>query len=467
MNRIYPFRGKNNDGDFNWLENIQVSYSSKLENRVKSPDSTLFSQNTLKNMQNGFSHSIPISLSNIKLLKFINITPGVSYSGVMYTKYIQKSTWADTSIYRNTFKIDTIQKLTYAHSFGASIGISASPKIYGMFVSTRPNSFIAAVRHVITPSASFSYSPNMAGVVPNYYRKVATPGSATRQVQNSEYSVYEGQIYGTPSASGQSGSLSLGLTNNLEAKLRTKSDTTGEGKKVVILDFLNLNTRYNPFAPTFQWSTVNMSGATTIFNKKMNLQFGSTFDLYALDSAGNTRINKFLINETGKLLRATSMYFSIGYSIQSAAGNKKKGSSDMANKESNLDTENPTLDMLGESSGTIANDYVDFDIPWTININYYWSYSKPGSTASYNHTFRFTGNISITPKWKIGGNTGYDFIAREFTTTNLSIYRDLHCWEMRFGIVPFGNYKSYSFTISAKSTLLHDLKWDKRKSLAG
>jgi hypothetical protein len=464
INRIYPFRGNNIKSKYNWFENIQISYNSKLENKISSPDSTLFTQKTLNNMKNGFSHSIPISLTNIKLLKYINISPGISYNGVLYTRYILKKALPDTSIYSDGFVIDTIQKITYAHALSASLSISASPKLYGMFVSSRANSYIASVRHVMTPSASYSFSPDMSGLMPNYYRTIAYPRSVTQQVKYSTYSVYEGQLYGTPTVNGRSSSVSLGLNNNLEMKVRSKRDTTGEGRKVSILDNLNFSTGYSPFAKSFQWNLVNMTGSTKLFNKKLDLQFRSTFDPYALDSTGKQRINKFLINETGKLFRMTMASVTIGFSLQSAAGSKKAGSAGRSGAENVGDESNPTLDMLNESSGSYSNDYVDFDIPWRINVDYSWSFSKPTNVTIYNHNIMINGDISITPKWKIGMNTGYDFIANEFSTTNISIHRNLHCWEMQFGVVPFGTHKSYSFTINASSSLLRDLKYDKRKS---
>jgi hypothetical protein len=465
MNRIYPFRGKNEDGKYNWLENIQVSYSSRLENRINTPDSLLFTKNTLKNMRNGFSHSIPISLAGVKLLKIINITPGITYNGVLFPSFIRKTAYADTSLYRtNEFKIDTIHKLTYAHAFSTSLGISASPKIYGMFVSTSPNSYIAAVRHVITPTASVSFAPDMSNVVPDYYREVAYPASVTQPVNYNEYSVYEGQIYGTPSVNGRSGGVSLGLNNNLEMKVRSKSDTTGEGKKIVILDNLNLSARYNPFAEKFKWSMLNLTGSTSLFKNKLNLQFNSTFDPYALDTS-NKRVDKFQFNETGKFFRTTNASIGIGFRLQSATKGKSKGtSSEVTEEETVVEEPYPGDGTFNEASGAFTSEYVDFEIPWSVSIDYSWSYSKPLKETYFTHTIRLNGDISITPKWKIGGNTGYDFVANDFSITNISIHRDLHCWEMSIGVVPFGNYRSYSLTISAKSSILRDLKYDKRKS---
>jgi hypothetical protein len=464
MNRIYPFRRKKSTGKYNWFENIQVSYASKLENRISAPDSTFFTQRTLDNMKNGFYHSIPISLTNIKLFKYINITPGISYNGIMYTSYIRKTPPADTAMYlSNALVTDTVHKITYAHSMTASLGISASPKIYGMFQSTNPNSYIEAIRHVMTPSVSFSFSPDMSQIMPNYYRTVATPRTITRDVKYQKYSIYENYIYGTPSVSGRSGSLSLSLNNNLEMKVRSKKDTTEGSKKVSILDNLNFSASYNPFASSYKWSTLNMTGSTRLFSQKLNVRFGATFNPYALDSAGR-RIDRYLIREKGRLFRTTRGYLDIGFRLQSAAGDKKQRTAGSVPPEVPEEETNPTLAMLDESTGYYAGEYVDYSIPWSINMDYSWSFSKESLKASYTHTVRISGDISLTTKWKIGLNSGYDFISKRFTTTNISINRDLHCWEMRFSVVPFGDRRSYSFTINAKSSILRDVKYNKSRS---
>jgi hypothetical protein len=461
MNRVYPFRGKKSDGNYNWLENIQISYNSKLENRISAPDSLFFTQQTLNTMKNGFSHSIPISLSNIKLLKFINITPGISYNGVLYTSYLNKKSAYDTSIFLNQVVTDTIRKVTYAHSVSASLGISAIPKLYGMFLSTNPDSRVVAVRHVLTPSLAFNFSPDLSGIMPDYYRDVASPNSITLPSQHKEYSIYEGYIYGTPTVNGRSGSVSMSLNNNLEMKVRAKTDSTVEEKKVSILDNFNFNTSYNPFVQEFRWSPINMTGSTRLFNKQVDVRFGATFNPYALDSAGR-KVDKFLIHEEGKLFRTTRGYIDIGFNLQSAAGDKSKSTPGAT--EDFTDETNPTLDMLDESAGYNADDYVDFSIPWSFNMDYSWSFSKESLKATYTHTIRINGDISITPKWKIGLNSGYDMVSKKVTTTNISVHRDLHCWEMRFNVVPFGERRSYSFTINAKSSILRDVKYNKAKS---
>ncbi len=465
MNRVYPFRGKNSDGKYNWLEKIQVSYSSQMQNKINTTDSMLFTNDTWKKMQNGFSHSIPISLAGIKLFKLINVTPSVSYNGVLFPYYIRKTPGADTSLFQtNKVHIDTIRKITYAHAVSTSLGISASPKIYGMFISKRSDSYIEAVRHVITPSISASYTPDMSSLMPNYYRKVADPATITRPSSYSEYSIYDGQLYSPPSLNKQSASVRFGLNNNLEMKVRSKNDTTGQGKKIVLLDNLNFSSSYNPLAKTFKWSQVNMTGSTSLFKNKLNLQFNSSFDPYALDSL-NKRVNKFQINEKGRLFRTTSASVSAGFRLQSGAADKKKTSGVAKPEEALPEGIVPGYDeTFDDATGSLRSEYVDFDIPWSLNVDYSWSYSKPLNKASYTHTVRLSGDINITPKWKIGANTGYDLVAKEFSLTNISIHRELHCWEMNISVVPFGDYRSYSFTINAKSSILRDLKYDKKES---
>jgi hypothetical protein len=465
MNRIYPFRGKNDDGKYNWFEKIYVSYNSKLENRISAPDSTFFSQRTLNTMNNGFSHSIPISLASVKVFKYINISPTVSYNGVMYTSYIHKHSSPDTAIFlsgSNYIVNDTIRKLTYAHALSAALSISAAPKIYGTYTWKNPNAHIIAIRHVMTPSVGFSFLPDMSGIMPNYYHTVASSHSITRPVSYQTYSQYQGYLYGTPTINGRSGSVSLSLNNTVEMKVREKTDSAVVEKKVSILDNLNFTSGYNPFAKDFRWSPVNMSGATKLFNKKLDLRFGASFDPYDLDTAGK-KIDRFLINEKGRVFRTTRAFIDLGFTLKSGAADAKDPEGDTPETEGDEIT-NATLDMIDESTGYYRGDYVNFDIPWSLGIDYTWSYSKPLDKATFTHTIRLNGDLSLTPKWKIGMNTGYDFIAHEVTTTNFSINRDLHCWKMSFTMVPFGDRRSFSFTINANSSILRDVKYNKSKS---
>ena len=276
------------------------------------------------------------------------------------------------------------------------------------------------------------------------------------RVSEKTYSMFEGYLYGTPVARGSVGAISLGLNNNLEMKVMSKNDTTGEPKKVSILDNLNFSSSYNPFIDTLRWNDISMNGSTRLINNKISLTFGGSFSPYAIDDAGN-KYNRSYFKEAHKLVRLTRFNINIGTSFQSNAG--KKSETRAASTEEGQ-TGQTDYDDESEAFG----DYVDFDIPWSVRINYSWSYNKPANKKSISHTIDLSGDLSLTKKWKIGGRTGYDFVNKEVTLTNLSISRDLHCWTMQISAVPFGPRKSYVFTINAKSALLRDLKWDKRKS---
>jgi lipopolysaccharide assembly outer membrane protein LptD (OstA) len=465
MSRIYPLRFGKSSGKFKWFENIQISYSANFENRISATDSTLFTESTLRGMKNGFTHSIPVTMANLKLFNLININPSLNYKGVMYGSHIEKSV-PDTAFFYSGGKsglvVDTVRGLCYAHAVVPSISFSVNPKLYGMIQSANEESYFMALRHVITPSASFGFTPDVSGLMPDYYRNARYPTSVQSTPEEYEYSIFENYIYGTPMDARRSGSVSFGLNNNLEAKVRPKNDTTGTPKKIKLIENLNFAASYNPFADDKRWSNISMTGSTRLLQNKINLRIGSTFSPYALDSLGRES-NLYLLKESGKLARLTRASIDISMSLRSQAGGKK---GDEKEEQKEVAPESRAPDVLKSEEQEIYGDYVDFSIPWSLSFTYNWSYSKPGFAESKKiiSTVRVSGDVSLTKKWKIGGNTGYDFEDKKITVTNISIHRDLHCWEMRFAIVPFGPRKHYSFTINAKSAILRDLKYDKKKS---
>jgi len=322
---------------------------------------------------------------------------------------------------------------------------------------------------VMTPSASFSFVPDMSSIQADYYRAVVDPENNNDTVE--VYSIYEDQIYGTPTFNGASGSLSLSLRNNVEAKMRSKNDTVDELEKVKILDNFNFSTSYNLFQTdtlTPAWRPISFNGNTRIFNNKLNISFRGVMDPFGYDEK-RTRTRETYFSQTGKPLRLTNASVSAGFSLKSK---QDKGGSrtdqEAMDRESRLN--NPDLAREDPMAAYDPNmedyygDYVDFDIPWSLRVDYSFSYQKPKDVSKVVQTVRASGDFSLSPNWKIGFNTGYDLDRKQFTTTNLSIYRDLHCWEMRISVVPFGSYKSYNFQINAKSSILTDLKYNKRKS---
>ena len=458
MNRIYPLKRRNASGSTRWYEKLTLSYSATLANKLHAKEDSLFSKTTFADFDNGYQHSIPISLP-VNFLNYFTLSPSVRYNGVVFTKAVRPRYFDGPSnpsgSRKDTLILDTIPGFHYAHAVVPSVGLSFTPKIYGMY-QFREKSRIEAIRHVMSPSASLSFTPDMKGLMPNYYQEVQVDSTGKTKI----YPKYDETIYHTPLPSGRQGSLSLSLKNNVEMKLKPRSDTTDESPKVKILDNLNFTTSYNIFKDSLKWTPVRMTGNTSLFKRKVSLRFGGTLDPYAYytDASGRSYvIDRAALVTDRKLFRLTSLDFSVGMNFSSKQG-KKEGEKD------NMDLSNDATGSLVDPTGfdqIAPTAYVDFDVPWTLGMDYTFRYSKPYDEYTIIQSLRVHGDFSLTPKWKVGFNSGYDFRAKKVTTTNVSIHRDLHCWEMQVSMVPFGKYRSYSFQINIKSAILRDLRYEK------
>ncbi|MRT93226.1 putative LPS assembly protein LptD [Ancylomarina sp. 16SWW S1-10-2] len=441
MTQIYPFRSKGKSSNLKWYDKVGVSYSSKLENRINTKEDELMSSSLTKDWQNGYQHSIPIT-TNFKLATDLTLSPTLNYKGVLYSKSIRKS-W-DESLNDNAggVLIDTIQGLQYAHNYSTSVSLSLSPKIYGMY-TFKESSKIEAIRHVMTPSISVGYTPEI-GIPREKYYKTYKNGDG----DDVEYSMFEGSLYGTPTGALESGSISLSLDNNIEAKIKTANDTTGneDFKKVKILESLKFSTSYNMFADSLNWSTIRISGRTKLFNNKLDLSVSSTVDPYDLN-ANDIKIDKF-----GPRMTNASIDLGFGLSSTDFKGEREGAGKGEDGKDGKKNE--PNLDEM---------KYIDFDIPWSFTLNYGWTYSKPKTESNTTQNVSLRGNFSLTPKWKITFSTGYDFADKSITATQFSLTRDLHCWQMTFNTIPFGTYQSYNFKINVLSSVLQDLKYEKKK----
>lgn len=459
IDRQYPFRRKNASGESKWYEDIEIQYSSKMENKINTYDSLLFTDTKWSDFENGFQHNIPLS-TNIKILKYFNLSPQVKYTGILYPEKTDYS-YADSlnADGETVYFVDskTNNGLSYAQMVEPSVSFSASPNIYGMYQFKNPNSKIIAVRHVMTPSVGISYRPDLGSMVEGYYFSDSISGK--------DLSIYQGGIYNLPAAPGESGGISFGLGNNLEMKVRNDKDTSETTKKIKILESLRFSTNYNIFAEEFKWSPISIKGRTSLFNQKLSLNFGGSLNTYAIDSTG-TRINrshwfqnqdKSFINRLGRLERFD---FSMSFKL-----NSKKGDEKSHNEEQEFNASQSYNDIYGYQEQVMT--YVDFDIPWDLNVNYKYVYSKRGleSTKKITQTIGLNGNFSLTKKWKITFRANYDIEEMELTTSSIEIVRDLHCWEMRFTWIPVGYMQSYNFVINVKGSTLRDfLKYDKRKT---
>lgn len=454
VNRFYPFRRKNPTSDLRWYENLTLTYTSELRNTFSGPESTIFTKKTLQTAQNGFRHSIPFS-TNVKFLKYFNFSPSLNYNGMLYTTQINKSLDSTLDANNKKFKfarVDTIHKLSYAHGFSPTASVSFTPTIYGMF-QFGPNSKITKIRHVITPTISFSFTPEIKSLVPDYYKtyKDSTGKDVT-------YSIYEQNIYGTPSVSKRSGTISFNLGNNLEMKVKSQKDTVTGEKKIVLIQSLMFSTSYNIYAEKNKLSNISFSGNTPLL-PSLNINYNGVIDPYILNKNGRGDSTIYYWRKHKGIGRLVSAGLSFGYTFQSGASKQTQGD---ASKQQTKDGQ-PVKEPAAKADNKPKSDFDYFKIPWSLTFSYNLQYTKPGLTKEIIQGLTFSGNINLTQKWALNFSSGYDFKNKGFSSTYCGINRNLHCFVMSINFIPFGPNKYYEFRISALSTFLRDLKYEQRK----
>ncbi|WP_154665615.1 putative LPS assembly protein LptD [Saccharicrinis fermentans] len=489
LNRIFPFKRKDKVGSQDaWYEKLSLSYTGNVKNYISAKEYEIGDKAFPSEWQNGLKHSVPVSL-NLKMLKYFTLTPSFNYTERWYTKSITKE-WDEDS--ESVVNADTTTGFKRVYDY--SYSVSTSTKFYAFFTPWKKlfGDKVSKIRHVMTPSASLSYRPDFGEEKYGYYDWFEYYNPDQDSIIRYDYSLYDGALYGTPGR-GKSGSLGLSLGNTLEMKVKSDRDTTGF-KKIKILEGLNFSTSHNFMADSLKWSKVNMSGRTKILGTSIN--FGATFDPYALDTSATgspIRINTSHYKATGKPLRLESANLNFGVSIGSEKIKKwlekRRGESnpeeeeeaefpedeDMINPLDRIDkVEDAFADTRGTDRGSsqIADDgYTKFEFPWNLSLNYSFRMvngdfdkQKMAYKRKVTSDINLNGDFSLTPKWKFSFSSGYNFDTKEISHTNLRISRDLHCWGMSFNLVPVGAYKSYFFSINVNSSILQDLKYEKRSS---
>ncbi len=485
MSKIFPFKRQNKVGNKEaWYEKIGFSYSGTMKNSLKAHEDEVF-HTPLNQWENGIKHSIPVSM-NLKALKYFTITPSVSYTERWYTNKITQG-WDEEE--EEIIETDTINGFYRVWDYSSSI--STSTKFYTFYRPSRKlfGDKINAIRHVMTPSVSLSTRPDFSKSKYGYYDWFEYYDPDQDSVIHEEYSYFEDGLYGTP-GSGKSGSLGISLGNTLEMKVKSDQDSSGY-KKISILESLNFSASHNFLKDTLKWSTISMSGRTKIFGT--SISFGAVFDPYAVDTTSSgsvVKINESQLKHTGKLVRLTSANLSFGMSIGSEKFKKmreeKSGETESQEEMPEEETQDPLnsreengdrigdqfADTRGKENTEIDEDgYTRFKFPWNLSLNYSFRLSNGSfdkTKMAYKKTItssvNMSGNFSLTPKWKFTVSSGYNFSTQKISHTNLRLSRDLHCWGMNFNVIPFGTYKSYYFSISVNSSLLQDLKYEKRNS---
>lgn len=457
VSRVNPFQRKVPTGGKKWYENIGFSYTVDMQNQINTKDSLLFTKETFENMQNGIKHTIPVN-GSFSLGKFFNLSTGIDYTERWYFNY-EERVYHETV---DTFYVETITKRGFKMVRDFNINASIGTKLYGMFQFKKGK--LKAIRHVVTPRVNFNYRPDFGKEKWGYYGTVQTnPNGNTL-----EYSKYSRGLYGTASRGAQ-GSIGFNLENNIEIKVRSSKDTITGEKKIPIIERLNIAGNYNFIADSFNLSDIRISANNRI-SQYLSLNVNAVLDPYIYNKQTNRRTPQLGITNGGKWLRLKTLSVNLSGSWQTSSRDGRSTEGDQFDPRNGL----PTDDMLMEDGYYMRDQvfgaplsYVDFNIPLSVNYNYSLSlnkfYSRGKDTSNVVQSLSAGVNFSLTPKWKVGVNTGYDFVNKTLARTDISVYRDLHCWQLAFNWVPLGFQKSFSLEINVKAQMLKDLKLAKRK----
>ena len=471
MSRIYPFKNMGKLGK-TALGKISIShrFTGKIELTNGSSSSSLNSINVINssdsfnkqvdfNMGNintivdrskiGGKHTIPISTS-FNILKFFTVSPSINYNEIWYLKKLNY-TYNEVE---NGVEIDTTNSFSRAWSYNTALSLST--RIYGTVFFKKGK--IKAIRHVITPEISLTYSPDFTQKKYGYYENIQINNEGETRL----LSKYENFLYGSPRI-GSSASMNFYIGNNLEMKVIDENDTISGTKKIKIFENLSFSGNYNFLADSFQLSPIRFNTRTSFFKRLINVSLSGTIDPYAykLDSISETnqiyqrRINELAIKNNQGLgsLAFINMALGMRFSAKDFQSPEEEDE-----KESRFGTRRE-IDYINSN---IA-EYVDFNVPWSINASYNLNRRKIGyNDPTITQTITMSGDISISEKTKISMRSGYDFKNKMLTQTSINAIRDLHCWRIRFNWVPFGRFQSYNLSISAVSALLQDLKLEKK-----
>lgn len=464
VSTFYPFKIKNRVGKERFYEKFALGYNTSIQNKINFKASEFGEPGFIDKFQNGVVHNFSIKLPDFTLFKYLNVAPNVSYG--MNWFFRKSEAYFDPET--NSVKTEMGKQFgTFGATHNYSGSLSMSTRIYGMYNFGKYHK-IQALRHVVSPSVSMSFSPEKGKAFNGWrtFNYVDTLG-----VQKSyDYNIYQGQINSAP-GKGKSATMSISLGNNLEAKVRDMKDTTGTGsKKVKILDQFNFSTGYNFLADSLKMNNVGLSMSTSIFGK-LGINGNMNFDPYAINERGQ-RVNKYNLLETGVPLRLTNVSTSVSYSL-SGKGTVKGNDGSKSSGGDGGGSGNPAdyyrriyyHPLTGEYIPGGWLYYTNPNVPWSLNFNYSFSMSRSYSYANsqlskkdnYTQTLGVQGNIQLTPKMSVQAQSGWDFTAMKMTTTQFSFRYDLHCFNISVSWVPSGMYQSYSFLISANAAALADL----------
>ena len=480
--RFYPFRRKKMVGDERWYEKIALSYTGHVSNSISTKEDLLFKSNLIKDWRNGWEHRIPVS-ANFTLFKYINISPNFNFTDRMYTNKVTKS-WDEQ-------KQVEVADTTYGfhNVYNWNMSISASTKLYGFWVPNRKlfGDKIQAIRHVLSPTVSFSYAPDFGASRYGYwdtYQKTDANGN----VSLVSYSPYQNSLFGVP-GKGKQGSISFTLGNNLEMKVKSDKDSTGF-KKISLIDAFDINMSYNTAAKVRPWSDLGIDLRLKWW-KNYTYSMHAVFATYAyeLDEQGNPYVGTHTEWGKGRFGRFQGMSQNFSFTLTPEKLKKLFGGGDDSDSDNSrnkdddegVDT-NIDDDMeagkhgakkKGGKAKTDDDGYMAFNMPWSLSVGYGITMCEDTRREKFNEstmrypykftqTLNFSGNVRISDGWNISFSSGYDFENKAMSMTTASLQRDLHCFNMSCSVV-LAPYTSYNFTFRCNASTLTDaLKYDKR-----
>ncbi len=478
LSQLRPFKRKNASGPERWYEKIQLSYSGRFQNSITAKQDEIFKKNLLKDWRNGISHNVPIS-ATFSLFKYLNMTASVNLTDRMYFSKVMRDWDPQASAVVN----DTVNG--FYNVFDFNVGVTLQTKLYGFYTPMKfLGDAVKQIRHVLTPSVSFTYAPDFSDPMWGAYEMLRYTNHQGQYVEQI-YSPFQNGIFGT-SPKGERGVINLSFANNLEMKVKSSADSTGV-KKISLIENLTVGTSYNLAADSLRWSNINVNVLIKLA-KGLNLNLRTTWDpyCYQLNSAGNPVRVDVLRSQAGKgWARLSSAGTSFSYTLNNDTF-KKKEKRDKPDAEGEVsDSDDPLANSAAADeertqrrrSGGDKNNNDEYDsdgyyrwkVPWSLTINYSVSYAygkfnkqKMEYDGRFVQNLSLSGSLKFTKAWSFNFSASYDFDAKKLAYMNCTISRDLHCFTMSASFVPVGPYKSYNFHIAVKSSLLKDLKYDKQ-----
>ena len=481
LNRIYPFKRKKSAGDERWYEKISLQYTGSITNSISTKDNLLF-KTPLTQWENGMQHKIPVS-ATFNLFKYINIVPSFNYTERWYLRKVKQS-YDPSPASTDHVKRDTINGFNRLYDYNLSLQMNT--KLYGMYKPLFMKSKELQIRHVFTPTVSYTYTPDFGKSRYGYY-DTYTYTDEDGEVRTVEYSPYEGAVYGYPGKN-MSQNISFSVDNNIEMKMKSDKDTTGY-KKISLIDQLGASLSYD--VANKRWSDLSMNlrlKLTKSYTFNMNASFATY--AYEFDENGNVVVGDRTEWSYGRFGRFQGYSGSFSYTLNNDTFKKlfgkkeedeknkdNKGKEENEDEETDEETEeqNNNSNMRKTEKASVDSDgYLAFKLPWSVSLSYSYSIREDRSKDiniktmrypySLTHSLNVSGNFKIGSRWNMTYSTGYDFTSKEMSMTTLNITRDLHCFNMSCGLV-FGPFTSYNFSIRANSSMLTDaLKWDQRSN---